>query len=241
VKEIPLSQGKVATIDDADYEKVSAFKWHARKSQSGVWYAIRTFRIDGKDKHVPMQRFLVETGPKEEVDHIDRNGLNNRRENLRRCTKRQNSQNRKRRKRGTKSSRYHGVNYDPKTRRWNVVICAGELNVKGHAKQIYIGRFRSEKDAARAYDKAAIKYFGEFALTNFPKAEYVGKSLEIIRPKRVGMKGSKNPRAKLTEAKVLRIRRLVAAGHPQAPLATHYHVDPALIERIIHRKIWKHI
>jgi hypothetical protein len=240
VREIQLSRGKIAIVDDEDYERVSAFKWYAYKHRrTDLWYAARTVKKGGKKISVPMHRFVIGASPEFEVDHRDGDGLNNRRGNLREATRRQNAQNARHTARGTKTSPYHGVSID-KSGKYLVVIVAGELK-NGSGKQMYIGRYRDEIEAARAYDRAAIKHFGEFAKTNFPVSEYEGQSLEIVRPPRATRRGASNPRAKLTEADVIRIRSLVADGHPQSPLALEYGVDKALIGRIVHRKSWKHI
>jgi hypothetical protein len=241
MKEITLTKEKVAIVDDEDYERVNQFNWQARRTASGTWYADRSWYESGVKKHISMHRFIMDAPADVQIDHEDRDGLNNQRANLRHATHRQNSQNRRYKKRGTKSSLYHGVNYNTQFDRWNVVICAGELNSKGYAKQLYVGRFCSEQEAARAYDRAALKYFGEFAVTNFPKKQYEGQSLEIVRGPKIGLRGENNPRAKLTAADIIRIRALVAEGHQQAALAREYGVDPALIGRIAHRKVWRHV
>lgn len=242
MKKIPLTKGMFALVDDEDYESVSRYKWYAYQKASGTWYAERTeTKDDGSKKGIPMHRFIMDVPPGLQVDHVDRDGLNNQRTNLRCASHRQNSQNRKVKNKSEKSSRYHGVNWVAEFHRWQAVICAGENDSHGRARQIYIGRFHSEEEAARAYDISALKYFGAFAATNFPREEYEGKKLEVIRPQRVILKGINNPRAKLSESDVLRIRDLAANGHKQASLAREYRVDKALIGRIVHRQVWTHI
>ena len=92
------------------------------------------------------------------VDHIDGNGLNNRRSSLRICTHRQNMWNSRPRGKGSK---YKGVCWDKSRKRWIVVVRRGDLH-------IHLGRFDDEVEAARAYDRKAFELFGEFAYLNFP-------------------------------------------------------------------------
>lgn len=169
-REIPLTKGRVATVDASDYEALAGFSWYALH-RSNKWHAARTHKREGVKRTVYMHRQILGGPPGLEVDHENGDGLNNRRGNLRAATKRQNGQNR-RQQSGTKSSRFHGVAWHGYSDRWRVVICGGPLNDKGHAKQLYIGVYRDEEEAARAYDRAAIKHFGQFALTNFPRENY---------------------------------------------------------------------
>lgn len=172
MKVIALTQDKFALVDDHDFERVSQFKWQAYKRKNGLWHAARTVKSGGVKSTIYMHRFLMDAPPQVEVDHCDGDGLNNQRHNLRAATKRQNARNRWHRVRGSKTSQFHGVHFTAKFRRWQAHICAGAIDGKGHAKQIYLGRFLSEEEAARAYDRAALKHFGDFAKTNFPRRDY---------------------------------------------------------------------
>jgi hypothetical protein len=170
MKTIVLTQGKVALVDDEDFEKVNQFKWYASKDKN-TYYAKRVALVKGKRKTVAMHRWLMgaqnEDGenlkPGIEVDHWDKNGLNNQKQNLRFPPKGCNKANS--RKSEGKSSIYKGVNWDKAKKKWRAQI-------KKNNKKIYLGIFQNEKSAARAYDKAAFKYFGEFSSTNFPKSGY---------------------------------------------------------------------
>lgn len=169
---VPLSKGLFALVDARDLARVSRYRWHVvRRGQ--VSHAMRTVKADGRKRTVFMHRWLLDAPAGLEVDHRNGNGLDNRRSNLRLATHAQNAINH-RRSSPSKSSRYHGVCWNKARNCWRVVICAGERErERGPAKQIYIGSFRNEVAAARAYDRAALRHHGEFAVTNFPKKDYV--------------------------------------------------------------------
>lgn len=156
MKEIPLTQGKAAIVDDEDFEWLSQWKWSARKDRS-IWYAVRwqKGRMNGKRILLLMHREILHPPIGMETDHKDGNGLNNQRSNLRTATNSQNQQNAKHRK---GLSTFKGVS-------WHVGKWQSQIRVEG--KRLHLGRFSSETEAAFAYDQAAKRYFGEFARTNF--------------------------------------------------------------------------
>lgn len=161
-KEIALSQGMVALVDDDMYEYLSQWKWHAVKGSNGKFYAVR---LEGKGvrKYVAMHRVVANTPPGMDTDHIDDNDtLNNQRYNLRPCTRSQNQANRGRRADNT--SGYKGVTWNKAKGKW-----IAQIRVYG--KQIHIGNFVTAEKAARAYDGFAQMHFGKFAKLNFPKTE----------------------------------------------------------------------
>ena len=156
MKLIPLTQGQFAMVDDWNYEWLMQWKWHAHKSKKNEsFYAIRSKRINGKRYRIAMHREIMKTPIGMQTDHRDHNGLNCLEENLRNCTKGQNAKNRK----PWGRSRYLGVHYI------GIRIVAA---IRINKKQIYLGDFKTEEDAARAYDIAAKKYHGEFANLNYP-------------------------------------------------------------------------
>jgi AP2 domain/HNH endonuclease len=155
VKSLPLSMGLVAIVCDADYEAVALFKWTAQKGKNGCYYA---YRRDAFGRKVYLHREIVGAQPNETVDHKNGDGLDCRRRNLRRCTNAQNMQNMRR---GRGISSFKGVGWFRRDSKWRAYIVQD-------AQQIHLGYFDHEEDAARAYDSAAIKLFGQFAKVNFP-------------------------------------------------------------------------
>jgi hypothetical protein len=153
IRLIPLTKGKVAIVDAADYDWLSSFKWAANQKPGGI-YACRHV----KRKNIFMHRMIMNAPVGKFVDHIDRNGLNNRRCNLRLCSFAENIRNAVG---WGKTSRYKGVAKRKKDKKW---ISSIRYNNKFH----YLGYFENETDAAKAYDKMARKFFGEFAYLNFP-------------------------------------------------------------------------
>jgi len=153
VRYIPLTKGLFATVDAADYEALSQYKWTAMVT-GGKTYAIRS----ESGKTILMHREIMKPPKGMVVDHIDGSGVNNCRANLRNCTRRQNLCNT--RPRGGRSQ-YKGVRFDKRRKKW-----VAEITCKG--KKHYLGAFTTEIEAAQAYDRKAVDLFGEFARLNFP-------------------------------------------------------------------------
>jgi len=159
VREIPLTEGHVALVDEADYEAVAAYRWRALiRPTSRTVYAQRVTSSDGKKSTLLLHRFLVKAPKGLEVDHIDGNGLNNTRANLRVGTHAENMRNRRRR--CDNSSGYIGVHWHKRDRKWVARITL-------HGKLKSLGYFDTPEDAARARDAAAIELHGEYARLNF--------------------------------------------------------------------------
>ena len=158
--EISLTKGKVALIDDADYWLIPQFKWqYAKAKNAKTGYAQTGIRKeDGSWTTLPMHHFLLAVTDGYEPDHIDRNGLNNQRHNLRIANKNQNKYNTTSH-RGS-SSIYKGVYWKKDRKKW---LVRAQIN----GKRMYLGYFTDEVQAAHAYDEAARKYHGEFACLNF--------------------------------------------------------------------------
>ncbi len=155
MKEVPLTRGRVAMVDDADYGWLSQHKWTITISH-GSFYAVRKLpRAEGRGT-VYMHRAILGVPPGKEGHHIDRDGLNNQRGNLRIFSRSANQQA-KRLPQG--SSQYQGVSWDGEAKKWRA-----RISVNGHAK--FLGRFSSEHDAARAYNREALESYGPDARVN---------------------------------------------------------------------------
>lgn len=156
--EIKLTQGKVAFIDDADLETVSISKWCAHNKGRKTFYAIGSSKaIDGKCKTIKMHRLILGiTDPSVYVDHIDGNGLNNTRANLRVSSREENQRNRPRNK--NNKSGFKGVYACKRSGKWIAKIMVD-------LKPVHLGRFDTPELAHDAYKAAAIKLHGNFCNT----------------------------------------------------------------------------
>lgn len=158
MKELKLSRGYVALVDDEDFEWVSQWKWSALEQPNGRVYAVRGACVNGVRFALKLHRALLSLFWKwVDVDHVNHDGLDNRRSNLRVVTRTKNAQN-QRPQEGC-SSVFKGVSLHKRNKKWQALI-------RVNRKLIYIGYFTSELDAARAYDAAARRFFGGCAYTN---------------------------------------------------------------------------
>jgi hypothetical protein len=167
VKEIPLTKGKVAIVDDEDYEKLSKYKWHA---MNGKYAARSVWNGETKKKTmILMHREICGNPEGLDVDHIDMNTFDNRKQNLRAVTHQHNCFNRP----GMEGhSKYKGVN-----KIWNGTWAA-RISVGG--KGINLGTYQTEEDAAKAYNVGAVQIIGETAMLN--EVDYDGFTLNIRKP-----------------------------------------------------------
>lgn len=155
---IPLTRGLFAQVDDEDFERLAQHKWFAQRSR-GTYYAQRTVTVArNKRKTVHMHREVLSVPDGLQCDHIDGDGLNNQRANLRTCTHWENRLNTK--KCGTAKSRFIGVTRAHPGANW-------QASIKVHGRRYHLGSFAIEEDAARARDARAREVFGAFAQLNF--------------------------------------------------------------------------
>lgn len=143
--EIPLSRGLVTIVDDEDAAWLGRHKWSAQAARGGRFYAIRGYGI-------LMHRLILQPPEGFHCDHIDNDGLNNQRSNLRLVTRCENAQNARRKSRN--STGYKGVSFDG--HRFVAQICANRQPRR-------LGRFKTAEEAYEAYCRAAAELHGEFA------------------------------------------------------------------------------
>lgn len=153
-------------VDDGDYDYLNQWKWIAYKGGK-TYYACRRIRSTGR--HLTMHREIMNTPKGMCTDHINRNGLDNRKENLRICTYSQNQANTEKYE-GV--SKYKGVCLHSRGKKY-------VASLKHNYKYYYLGVYDNEIDAAKAYDKAAKKIYKEFAVLNFPD-DYFDKHIQNV-------------------------------------------------------------
>lgn len=157
MKQIQLKNGMFAIVDDDDFNWLSQWKWSAIKTKYG-YYADRESHYIRMHREVMSRWVGRPLTDDEEVDHINQNKLDNRKENLRLATSAENKRNRG--KQSNNTSGYKGVMWDKATGKWMARICIDK-------KRIYIGWYSDKIDAAKAYDEKAKEVHGQFAQLNF--------------------------------------------------------------------------
>jgi hypothetical protein len=159
MKEIPLTQGKVALVNDEDYTEFGRLKWQTHRgaytNYAGRWVRHGPGR---KREFIQLHRAIMQAPPGIDVDHIDGNGLNCQRENMRRATRQQNCINTR-------------IRCDNTTGFRGVVLRGDKFDghIKVGGRKLHLGRFSTATAAALAYDRAALQYHGEYARLNFPQ------------------------------------------------------------------------
>ena len=161
MKTIPLSRGLEVIVDDDDYERFSKYKWHAHPQRNNLYAgrALKNFRVE------VMHRIIVGAEKGEMVDHLNRNTLDNRKENLRIATIHHNNHNRVKGFRNKTGLR--GVSVS-EPHRWRA-------SIRRNGVTQHLGCFASPAEAAKAYDQAAILIYGEHAVTNFDRDHHANR------------------------------------------------------------------
>jgi hypothetical protein len=155
--EIPVAKSLPAIIDADDYPKVSPFKWRLSPKN----YVMATYWENGKMRHVYLHRLIMNAKATDKCDHIHHDKLDNRKSELRIASSTQNQGNRRKIK--TCLSKFKGVCWHKQKQKW---IAHLRQKVNGKTRLKHLGYFTDEKDAARAYNKAALEYFGSFSNLN---------------------------------------------------------------------------
>lgn len=153
----------IALIDSDDVLRVcSGVPWRVLKSKDHhTAYVVRDVCIGGKWTRQFLHRVILNAPKSQKVDHINRNGLDCRKSNLRLCTTSQNGANRAKETKRKTASKYKGVSFVKRDSIWKAAVVLNQ-------QEIYLGRFDLEVDAAKAYDDKAVELFGKFARLNFP-------------------------------------------------------------------------
>ena len=158
MKTLPLTRGLITQVDDEDFEQLSRFKWSALLGKTSGPYAVRGVLTSGKSRLIMMHRELLAAPPGMQVDHINRDPLDNRRANLRLATAGQNYAN------GTRAlptSGFRGVEYQPRgTNKFYV-----RTVIDG--KRVHLGSFATAEEAARVASEHRRRRFGDFAAPEF--------------------------------------------------------------------------
>lgn len=149
MKQIPLTKGQFALVDDADFDFLMQWKWHVYRGHDGLLYAHRNseYGANGKRTHIMMHRVINATPEGMDTDHINGNGLDNRRSNLRTASRAENMWNRRPNKGG--SSPFKGVYWHAQHRKW-------VASIQVNKKRKHIGLFTTQEEAATAYQMRAV-------------------------------------------------------------------------------------
>lgn len=159
MKKIPLTKGKFAIVDDEDFEHLNQFKWYASKSVSGNFYAVRGAVVDGKLCGFLLHRAILSPPTGFEIDHKNRDGLDNRKSNLRIATRQQNMCN----KPSQGVIKFKGVSIT------HAKYGNFRVQIRINGVKTYLGSYKTPEEAALVYDLKAREVHGEFAYLNFPE------------------------------------------------------------------------
>ena len=175
MKEIKLTQDKVAKVDDEEFKELNEYKWRAHKDKH-TYYAVRNIYEDGKQRTIRMHNAIMNTPNGMETDHRDGDGLNNQKYNLRNCTHAENGKNLRISESNT--SGYKGVY-------WHKAAKAWVARIRVDYELLYLGCFETVEEGALAYNQKAAELYGEFARLNEigqDKNNRLSDSLRAVSP-----------------------------------------------------------
>lgn len=229
-REIVLTRGYVALVDDGDYADLSKWTWHAAKDRHG-FYASGN-RGAGR---VRMHRAILGALPGRFVDHKNGDRLDNQRTNLRLCTQAENNRNKRR---SASKQGFKGVFWIKSLRAWSARICVD-------GRRITLGSGHDPAVLAQMYDDAAREHFGEFACLNFPGVGERGALVAHdaaptlpLQPPRL-RRGEDSATSKLTEIDVEGINRRYLRGEDRASLGRRYGVSSSTIAKVCNGEAWR--
>ena len=177
-----MTKGLFVKVDPEDYIWLSQFRWHCKVNKDAV-YAVRTIQVKGRSQRIYLHRLLMNTPAGMVCDHINHDGLDDRKADLRNCTTAQNNANR--RSAASSSSKYIGVSRDRRRNKW-----VAHIKINGEEK--YLGSYDVEEDAASAYDSAAWPQHGVYASLNFPQNYPEHPANRGRRPEAGGCRGERS-------------------------------------------------
>lgn len=157
IKKIKLPSGHETIVDADVYDRVGLLKWY----RATVGYAVTGLKVDGEHRMLSLHRYIMQPPCGFVVDHLNENKLDNRRSNLRICTRQVNDHGKRRKNK--RSGNFTGVSLHHRTGLWRARIFTNK-------KESHLGLFDSMEDAARAYDFEAVRRYGVHAKTNFPQS-----------------------------------------------------------------------
>lgn len=257
---VDLGRNAVALVDDEDAEQLSRHHWYLTETRlkNGVARYAHSMMYTGGSRRRPvsMHRFLIGTvSGKLHIDHINGDGLDNRRSNLRVCTPRQNAENKQRYMRARRDAgAFVGVYQDKSSGLWVAEIHAGAEMPSGQRKKVSLKCWSTPDDAARAYDRAARHFFGNGAPLNFPgevPAPYdphergtsnltseARAAISRAALAKVAKRGVEHHFAKLTPELVREIR---SSSESSSSIATRLGLHKSTVQRARSGRFWKEV
>lgn len=242
MKKIALKNNleKFVLVDDEDYNVLNSYVWSCEKHKAGFNYAMTYLVKEGKRLRVYMHRMLLNPKKGEIVDHINHDGLDNSRGNLRLCDYSLNGINRKL----SKDTQSKGVIYCKRLSKWRVTAALNKKNIG-------LGYYSDRLEAMKVYDTFVLIVYKEFAFTNIlkePDDKYIDMCMKVIklgrkeRDNSIYPRGEKSTSAKVTELQVLEIKKLYKTGkYSQTKLGEMFSLSQTHIGRLVRGERWTYL